>query len=205
MSNETQSFNPIGYAMSAVRRLPDKWNDQQRNHRGIRSTFRRWRPDSTGRPTMDMCSQVWSILGAPQVPQENESDEERTKWLANLTVDRAAVIVALRAVAGENDGAPIPLGAALFRAELSDRRFAQLVTAPKSMRLEALHRTMRLVERSGAVIDWGRETRNIYYFLFGQEEQKKRAVDVWAGDFFRTRAKDAQNEETAEPETTDKE
>lgn len=191
MSTE-KKFNPIGYAMSAVNRLPILWNDKEVNRNAMRAEFRRWRPTSDGKPRMAMCSYLWSFVRPPafeKLDSETEEEYDKRRGLIDSAIEKAAVIVSLRAVAGEKEGPPVPLGSALFNAGISDSRFARLMTTPKSGRLEALRRSLQVVEKSGAVIDWGKETGRIYYFLFGSDESAKKSQDYWASDFFRSRGK----------------
>ncbi len=201
MNAQSGGTTPLGYARSAVRRLPHLWNDKEVNRNAMRAVFRRWRPDVSGEPTMDMRSYIWGILGTPiPEPEGEEDDRDRAirEHRTNEAVDHAAIIVALRAVAGESEGPDIPFGQALHQAGMSDRRFARLVTMPKKDRLEAVRRALQLVARSGAAIDWTRETGRFYYFLFGKPEYAKRSADMWATDFFRTRSKAEEKEDAGE-------
>lgn len=188
------------YTRPALRAVANLWREREgEEHSGdrrVRALFRRWRPDRDGKPSPEMLGAVLNVK-----PPDGESDIPSTWWIA--PAERAAVVVALRAAAGdEESGAEketgeqktvrwtTSLGAALYRAGLSDHRFARVVTAPPHARLEALHRALRRVDRESAgPIAWTvSEVRHILFFLFGDAEAARKATDAWAADFFRARA-----------------
>lgn len=206
----SQSFFEAARLLStaAVRHLPNLWNDKNVNRSGLRATFRRWRPDISGEPSMEMRGAIWGdnyLYGLIPEPASNESaDEQRLReWHTQRMIDQAAILVSLRAVAGESSSQAVPFGKALLQSGLSDTRFARLVTTQQSGRLEALRRALQMAEHSGATIDWTKETSQFYRFLFGSSDQAKNAVDSWASDFFRARGKTEKDGEASTENTTD--
>ncbi|MCC7436854.1 MAG: hypothetical protein IT211_00010 [Armatimonadetes bacterium] len=198
-------------AAAAVRYLPERWGDTKVNRSGLRSTFRRWRPDASGVPSIEMRAAIWgdNYLYAclPEPATDESADDQRNReWHTQRMIDQAAILVSLRAVAGDHAGAPAPFGKALLQSGLSDTRFARFVTTPPSGRLEALRRALQTTEHEGAVVDWTKETYRFHHFLFGTPDQAKNAVDAWAADFFRARgkaAKDAADGKADTENTTD--
>lgn len=206
----SQSFYEDARKLSAaaVRRLPELWNDKKVNRSGLRATFRRWRPDASKEPTMEMRGAIWGdnyLYGLIPEPASDESaDEQRLReWHTQRMIDQSAILVSLRAVAGESGSPAVPFGKALLQSGLSDTRFARLVTTPPSGRLEALRRALQMTEHSGVTVDWAKETSQFYRFLFGTPDQAKKAVDSWAADFFRARGKTEKEGEAATENTTD--
>lgn len=195
---------------AAVRSLPERWNDKKVNRSGLRAAFRRWRPDADAEPSMEMRGAIWGdnylfgIIPEP-APDESIGEQRAREGHTQQMVDRAAILVSLRAVAGEHAGTPVPFGKALLQSGLSDTRFARLVTTPPSGRLEAVRRALQLTESKGAVavVDWTKETRRFYYFLFGTPDQAKNAVDAWAADFFRARGQAGKEAAAPAENTTD--
>jgi|GEM_PF-7021659 len=199
----------IVYAHRALTKLAALWNSRNSNYNGLRSIFRRWRPGRDGEPTMDMRSSVWGY-----VPFDNggEPAEEATEQRFEIsreqaeTIDRAATLVALRAMAGDHPGAPVPLGTALQKAGLTDLRLMRLLTTSRSMRVEALIRAFQRINHERIMINWTmKETERIYNFLFGSAEAARWSINAWAGEFFRTRGTiptDAGSTTTADIEHT---
>src|SRR5512133_183453 len=142
------------YLQRAVRDVPRAWNARHANRSGLRAAFRRWRPDATREPTMEMRDAVWAYA-----PPEGANV---AGYDPNKAVDQAAVIVAMRAVIGEGEGPTFALGEALHGAGISDLRFTRFVTTPGPMRLEALYRTLRTIARSGKAVDFQKETTRIH-------------------------------------------
>lgn len=194
-------------AKAAVRQLPERWNDDAVNRRGIRAEFRRWRPDATGVPTMEMRGAIWAdnylFAIIPEPTSDESADEQRLReWHTNRMIDQAAILVSLRAVAGEHSDAN-SFGKALLLSGVSDTRFARLATAPPSGRLDAVRRALQTIDREGKGIDWTKETSRFHRFLFGSPDQAKKAVDAWAADFFRARGKAAAEGQADAENTTD--
>lgn len=206
----SQSFFETARKLStaAVRQLPNLWNDTKVNRSGLRATFRRWRPDASGEPTMEMRGAIWGDTYLYSLIPEPASDEslQEQRWRERNThqmIDQAAILVSLRAVAGESGSPAVPFGKALLQSGLSDTRFARLVTTPPSGRLEGLRRALQMTEHSGIAVDWAKETSQFYRFLFGTPDQAKNAVDSWAADFFRARGKTEKEGEAVTENTTD--
>lgn len=172
----------------------------------MRAAFRGWRPDVSKQPTQEMRDYVWGWLGTPDIaPQEEgESTDVAIKSVSRKAmelVDRAAVLVALRAVAGDHLASPMTLGAALQKVNLHDTRLMRLLSTPGPMRLEALQRALRLIDREGQAINWSRyEVGNIFNFLFGKEAQARRSANQWAADFFAVRGP-SKNDEPSSKES----
>ena len=194
------------YTCPALHAVSSQWREREgEEHSGdrrLRALFRRWRPDRDVKPSSEMLGALLSVA-----PPEGEDTMPTALWIA--PAERAAVVVALRAAAGEHETARVEgngneeqksaqwktsLGAALYRAGLSDRRFARIVTAAPPARFEALHRALRRVDREGAgPIAWTtREVKHLLFFLFGDADAARKATDAWAADFFRARADDPQ-------------
>lgn len=188
------TVTPFDYVHNAVVRLSEAWMRPVPNRSGMRATFRRWRPDLTQEPTHEMRDYIWAWLGSPD-GLTRENDDAGASSDAVRVVDQAAVVVALRAVAGDH---PVPrpttLGSALKASDLSDLRLMRLLTTPRSMRLEAVHRTLRNLDHENVGFSWkGREGRRevgrILQFLFGTEESARRSAQQWAADFFASRGR----------------
>lgn len=189
----------IAYIQSAVERLPRLWSDENVNRRGLRAAFRRWRPGPDEQPTMEMRSAIWSYLGAPSARGDGSvawSDAD-----AAHAVDRAAAIVALRAVSERGSSEHgVSFGAALHGAGLSDLRLMRLLTTPASGRLEAVRRAMQYIDRIPDGIRWDLlETRRFHDFLYGGDEAAQRSATKWAADFFSSRG--ATNDDSAPAKT----
>jgi hypothetical protein len=225
----------VPFVQHAVTKLAALWNSKTQNNSGLGATFRRWNPESS--PTLEMQRHVWELVF-------RDSQKLNDKWridevgmsedLATL-VERASIVIALRAASGEretpsrSDEEGISgdtsteavdqatedegrkkrqrtLGHALHDAELSDLRLMRLLTTSHELRMRELHRAMRYIARKRTGFDWSiDETRRILYFLFGFEEQAERSVDRWAQDFFASRSRSAAAEEGAAAETANQE
>lgn len=185
------------YVQEAVWTMARLWNDERVNRSGLRAAFCRWHPlpGAPIDPLMDLRGHVWSEVGPP------EGDHWSHPQAQHETIARAAAIVALRAAAGEAAGEPQPLGAALFRAGLSDHRLMRLLTEQSTHRFEALHRALRRVARQQQPVHWNeREVRRLLHFLYGDDRAAREAANGWASDFFRTRHTDTASAE-ADTET----
>lgn len=190
----TKTSNPVDYIHHAVTKLSEAWMRPYPNRSGMRAAFRRWRPDLTQEPTHEMRDYIWAWLGSPDESDLDEQDAGASRDAIRI-VDQAAVVVALRAAAGDHPvSRPTTFGAALKASKLSDHRLMRLLTTPRSMRLEALHRILRGLDHEDEGFSWkGREGRRevgrMIQFLFGTEEAARRAANQWAADFFASRGK----------------
>ncbi len=181
----------VAFVQKAVWTMARLWNDEHVNRSSLRAAFRRWHPPP-GVPNdlpMNLRGYVWSEVGPPKGDTHPKAQQE--------TIARAAAVVALRAAAGEASGKSQPLGAALFRAGLSDHRLMRLLTTQREHRFEALHRMLRRVARQQQPVAWNeKEVKRMLYFLYGDDAAVRAAANGWAGDFFRTRHTDTASEET---------
>lgn len=187
------------YVEKVVKTMARLWNDDYVNRSGLRAAFRRWHPPPGAPidPPMDLRSHVWSQVGPP------DGDDWTYAQAQQETISRAAAAVALRAVASEAAGEPQPLGAALFRAGLSDHRLMRLLTTQREHRFETLHRALRRVARQQHPVAWNeKEVKRILYFLYGDDAAARDAANGWASDFFRARHADPTSKETDTTTTT---
>ncbi|MCB0714156.1 MAG: type I-E CRISPR-associated protein Cse2/CasB [Ignavibacteriae bacterium] len=199
------------------------------NYSGMRATFRRFKPDASGAPTTDMRQYIWGWIGSPfnlleesdeEIEQQNApsreateetdqkqeiTDEERKekRKLEKIeleAIDQAAVVVAMRAVAGDHDSS-MTIGEALYRSGMNDRRLMRFLTSGKDTRLSALHRALQLIDAKRQGINWTtKEVGTVLDFLYGSDRIAQRAGNKWASDFFRLR--NSQKKEKKEtPET----
>lgn len=209
--NESKIFsrlieNPdsVSYALRALNRLSAAWTSSSSNQSQLRATFRRWRPDTSGKPSYEMQRYIWGWIGSPFTSgierPEQESDEQRNarRWREREEeelVNRTAIIVAMRAATSDH-ASRHPLGTALQKAGMADMRLMRLLTERHDRRLLSLHRAMQLLDAKGLGVDWTtREVRNVLDFLFGSDSSAQRAANNWAADFFRARGKTAQGGE----------
>ncbi len=180
------------YAHTAIRTLARLWNDPHVNRSGLRAAFRRWHPASglPSDPPMALRSHVWAEVGPPEGERWTHPQAQYE------AIARAAAVVALRAAAGEAEGQPQSLGAALFRAGLSDHRLMRLLTAPRAHRFGALHRVLRRVSKERQPMNLSqREVRRMLHFLYGDDRAARDAANEWASDFFRTRHAETPSDE----------
>ncbi len=208
------------YAYKALSRLAGAWTKTTKggpNYSGMRAAFRRFKPEASGEPTMEMRQYIWGWIGSPFAPladgtddgsevrqtedqpspppveetegekQANRSEEFRRERSELETIDQAAVIVAMRAASGDHDS-DLKLGQAFYKAGMNDRRLMRLLTAGKDARMAALHRALRLVDGKKLGVDWTiEEVGNTLAFLYGSDRVAQRAGNQWASDFFRMR------------------
>lgn len=201
----TTMVSPIDYIHRAVTILSEAWMRPYPNRSGMRAAFRRWRPDLSQEPTHEMRDYIWAWMGAPNSFRDQEEIEGASTNDMRI-VDRAAVLVSLRAVAGDHPATQSSFGAAIKAADLSDMRLIRLLTMPRSMRLEALHRVLRLLDKKGVGFPWkGRQGRRdvdrMIQFLFGTEGSAQRSANQWAADFFALRGKTASDSEKPSQES----
>jgi hypothetical protein len=138
---------------------------------------------------MEMRQYVWGWLGSPDAPNEGE-EEKPVSPRAIETVRRAAILVALRAAAGDHPGGSVSIGAALFDAGLTDLRLMHLLTAPRSARLQSLHRALRLLDSKGLGVRWTEaESRRVLAFIGDSDERAQQSATKWASDFFAKRGR----------------
>lgn len=179
------------YIHRCVMKLRGLWNDAKVNRSGLRATFRRWHPTIENQePSVEMRSAIWSHIGLPRpAPAEGDTSEPRDPTRKELeTIDHAAVVTAIIAVAGDHEGPSRPFGSALQECGLSDLRLMRLLTTPSWGRLEALLRAAQRLNAASIPIAWTEsETRRVRDFLFGTDYQSRRAVNEWASAFFRAR------------------
>jgi hypothetical protein len=195
----------VSYIHSCVAAMAREWNREHVNNSGLRATFRRWHPHGGNHaPSMEMRSEIWARMGAPLREGESPSDTPLTRQQLEV-IDRAATIVAIRAMAGEHGGEERALGTALHDADLSDLRLMRLLTTPPSGRLEAIIRAAKRLDASNAAVTWNRrEVVRLNDFLFENENRARQAVNGWAADFFRASWIDNQtsNQTTTTNQTT---
>lgn len=214
MDNETTNRprlkeSPIDYAHKAQSVLSGAWSKTKPNLSGMRATFRRWNPEGLAEPTIDMRQYIWGWIGSPfdlkseSSESSDESDnstpllDERDKQSEVVYVDRAAIITALRAAAGENEGNS-SFGEAMQRAGIGDLRLMRLLTERPSMRTAALHRVVRLLAAKRQGFAWTSEqTKRFHDFLFGNQDRAQSAANRWASDYFRARGKKAPDDVAA--------
>lgn len=201
LAQTTRTSTRLDYIHHAVTKLSEAWMRPYPNRSGMRSTFRRWRPDLAQEPTHEMRDYIWAWMGSPEELSEDDAIEEASPY-AMRTVDQAAALVALRAVAGDHSvSKPTTFGSALKTSELSDHRLMRLLTMPRTMRLEAIHRILRSLDHKRAGFSWkGREGRRevgrMIEYLYGTEEAAQRSANQWAADFFASRGKTETDAET---------
>jgi hypothetical protein len=185
--------------------LRRRWSSKKVNRSGLRATFRRWHPTLQNQaPSTEMRSEIWIWVGPPGVPADTEAEAGSLSPRQLATIDHAAVAVSLMAIAGDHEGNGKPIGAALQECDLSDLRLMRLLTTPAWGRLEALIRIMKRIDAAGKPIAWTTaEARRIHDFLFGNEDQFRRAVNEWASDFFRTRGRKAPDADVDAENTTE--
>lgn len=121
-NNSPLSFNDSMMVIQyAVRKLPGIWNSPATKTSALRSTFRRWNPGS--RPLVEMRQHVWNIIFQSMRDNDQEPLDGTSRTVGTMKtllarhtdaegnvsnelaqlVDKVAVIVALRAVAGEQE------------------------------------------------------------------------------------------------------
>jgi hypothetical protein len=196
----TKTETPLDYIHRAVVLLSDAWMRPYPNRSGMRAAFRRWRPSISHDPQHMMRDYIWSWLGAPG-GNGQDGKQEGISLRDQEIIDQAAVLVALRAIAGDKPPTHRSFGAALKAAELSDLRLMRLLTTPQSLRFEALYRALRLLDREGVGFSWkGREGRHevnrMVNFLFRSTEAAQQSANQWAADFFASRGKIASDIES---------
>jgi hypothetical protein len=133
---------------------------------------------------------------------ELDADNELPYWWEREAVKRAAVIVAMRAAAGDHPATYKSFGQALYHADLTDLRLMRLLTTPPGMRLEMLRRMLQRLDHDNIGFDWSLwETSRLYDFLFGDEEEAQWSVNRWAEDFLAARGKIMADEPADSTET----
>ncbi len=191
--NQQEDFKArTRYVHRALTTLAAYWSEKEgrrKGSRGLRAVFRRWRPTYGGEPTMDMRSTVWSYVPFPADSTAEGNDKGLAPTRFQLeTVNRAAVLVALRAMAGDHGGEGVSLGAALQRAGISELRLMRLLGTPRELRIEAMIRALQRVNHERIDIKWTlKETEQVLNFLYGSEEAARWSINAWAGEFFKTR------------------
>lgn len=194
-----------------IRDLPWRRADGT-DDRAIRAEYRRW-TTADSEPTPLMLAQLW-----PHVPADG------WRGLSEPGLDRAvhhaALVVHLLALGEGGFGTPInDLGAASKAANVAEGRFARLLNAPPSAKLESLARLFRRFGREGVNyraaaprsnddsegIDrrskWStiRDSRcddlaALLAFLF--TEDPKRSASRWAAGYYRLTPSDLATETT---------
>jgi hypothetical protein len=201
------------YATRAVAALSSAWMRPRPNRSGMRAEFRRWRPTAAGEPTLEMSRFIWGWMGVPpdaaadtNSPAHNTDQSDSLEGLSSddartwgTAINHAAVVVALRAVAGDHPPAFKSIGAGLNRSGISDLRLMRFLTAPRTARLETLYRICQLLNAKRLGVRWDHsEVKRILRFLYGTEEQAQHSANHWASDFFASRGK-TENDRTATP------
>lgn len=190
------------YEHRALTALAGAWMRPKPNRSGMRAAFRRWQPDISRDPTMEMRQYIWGWLGSPD-PAIQGDEEKPASGQAIRTVRRAAILVALRAAAGDHPGTYVSIGAALYDAGLTDLRLMRLLTAPRSARLQSLHRVLRLLDSKGLGVRWTEaESNRVLDFIDDgkySDDHAQRSATKWASDFFARRGKTVLDSEMPSP------
>ncbi len=74
----------------------------------------------------------------------------------------------------------------------------RLLTAPRSARLQSLHRALRLLDSKGLGVKWTQaESKRVLDFIGESDERAQRSATKWASDFFAKRGKTEKGTDTA--------
>lgn len=205
------------YAWGVVRALSGRgkegWNAEGVNRSGLRATFRRWKP---GGPQEIMSRMLMHVIGVAQLPDPHAVEGAEADGAANNFLGRvpdwqieharqAAIVVAMRAAAGEHEPPQAgSLGAALAKAGMTELRLMRVLATPRNERAEALKRAYMLLDAKGIGIRWGeKEVGRILSYLFGDESGARRSITQWGADFFASRAAGASGGDSDDNSSSD--
>lgn len=189
--------NEVDFVHRTLLTLGNAWTRQSPNLSGMRAAFRRWKPGQEQAPTLSMRQYVWGWIGSPYAEKDAEGnrtnpvvEDRRLESSELMVIDRAAVLTAMRAIAGDHEGTN-SIGSALYRAGVAEKRLVELLTTNRPQRAEALHRILRYVAKEpAAAIGWSRrEVGTILDYLYGDDRTAQRAANSWAADYYRLRGK----------------